>query len=465
MASDPLERSLPAAPDAERAVLGSILIDAGADMLPMVAEIISENDFGNALHRAVWQGMRAVYTATGSVDHVVLREHFRTSGTLDTVGTWPDVMAMTDPQPDLIRVDTYARLVHETAVKRRAIVDCQRAANDMSNGASLSNVTSMLSRLQQETATKQGRPAALPLSEFFAQPATAAEWLVDNLVPDGGIAMSAGKPKSGKTSLMLDLATCVARGEPFLGRRVKRGRVLLLELEEHPDRLREKLQRMGLTGDEEVFVHVGRAPVTDPLAWLSYLIATHEPTLAIVDPILKLVRVADANAYAEVSMALEPLTTIARGTGCALALVHHSNKTGEGGDSVLGSQSLLGLVDTVFLLKRHEDVRTVSTMQRYGTDLEETVLEMDAETGLIAIAGSFQDIHVESVMNHICETVRKAPSPMTEADIRDAVGGDRAVVARAIRQGVENRRITRTGEGKRGKPFLYTLKNAEKRIF
>jgi AAA domain/DnaB-like helicase N terminal domain len=462
--TDALERSLPAAPDAERAALSCLLIDEGPDMLPKVAAIISgENDFTNARHRALWRAMRAVHTETGNVDAVVLHEHFRKTGTLASVGSWAEVIALTDPPtPDMTKVEAYARLVHDAAVSRRTIADLSHALQDVSNGTPATNLVSMLSRLQQETATKRETPSALTLAEFFDQPATAAEWLVDGLIPEGGIVMFAGKPKAGKTSLVLDLAVCVPRGEPFLGRRVKRGRVLLLELEEHPDRLREKLQRMGLTGEEEVFVHVGRAPVTDPVTWLGYLIEKYSPTLAIVDPILKLVRVQDANAYAEVSAACEPLSAIARGTGCALGLVHHSNKTGEGGDSVLGSQSLLGLVDSVFLLKRHDDVRTVSTMQRYGADLEETVLDMDGETGLIGIAGSFSAIRIEGVMHQICEAIRKSHSPMTETEIREAVGGDRAVVAKAIRQAVENRRLIRTEEGRRGSPFLYAFRHVEK---
>ena len=463
MAGDALEHSLPSAPDAERAVLSCILIDGGPDMLPLIAGIISENDFTIARHRTLWQAMRAVYTATGSVDHVVLHEHFRKTGTLASVGSWADVSGLTDPpMPDMTKVETYARLVRDATVQRTTITGLGRALQDVSNGTPATNLVSMLTRLQQETATKRETPLAMPLAEFFAQPVTSAEWLAEGLVPEGGIVMFAGKPKAGKTSLVLDLAVCVARGEPFLGRRVKRGRVLLLELEEHPDRLREKLQRTGLTGEEEVFVHVGSAPVTDPLTWLSYLIATYRPTLAIIDPVLKLLRVKDANAYSEVSLACEPLSTIARGTGCALGLVHHANKTGEGGDAVLGSQSLLGLVDTVFLLKRHEDVRTVSTMQRYGTDLEETVLDMDSETGLIGIAGSFSEIRIEGVMHQITEAVRKAFDPMTEAEIREAVGGDRAVVAKAIRQAAESRRLIRTGEGRRGSPFLYAFRHVEK---
>jgi AAA domain/DnaB-like helicase N terminal domain len=460
--TDALERALPTAPDAERAVLACILIDGGKDMLPLVAELISQNDFTSARHRALWEGMRAVYNVTGSVDGVVLHEHFRKTGTLDSVGSWSDVSGLTDPLPDMTKVETYARLVRDATIQRATITGLGRALQDVANGTPATNLVSMLSRLQQETATKRETPSAMTLAEFFAQPATSAEWLAEGLVPEGGIVMFAGKPKAGKTSLVLDLAVCVARGEPFLGRHVKPGRVLLLELEEHPNRLREKLQRMGLSGEEEVFVHVGSAPVTDPLTWLSYLIATYQPTLTVIDPVLKLLRVKDANAYSEVSLACEPLSTIARGTGCALALVHHANKSGEGGDSVLGSQSLLGLVDTVFLLKRHEDVRTVSTMQRYGTDMEETVLDMDGDTGLIGIAGSFSEIRVEGVMHQICEAARKSSMPMTESEIREAVGGDRAVVAKAIRQAAETRRVIRTGEGRRGSPFLYAFRHVEK---
>ena len=72
--------------------------------------------------------------------------------------------------------------------------------------------------------------------------------------------------------------------------------------------------------------------------------------------------------------ALDPILRIARESGAHVLLVHHAKKggLGWGGDAILGSTAILGSVDTALILKRGEKYRTLESIQRYGTDLEET---------------------------------------------------------------------------------------------
>ena len=68
--------------------------------------------------------------------------------------------------------------------------------------------------------------------------------------------------------------------------------------------------------------------------------------------------------------------------------VHHAGK-GErtGGDALLGSTALFGAVDTLLMMKRRDQVRTIETMQRYGEDNDETVVHLDTETGIVTPGG------------------------------------------------------------------------------
>ena len=52
------------------------------------------------------------------------------------------------------------------------------------------------------------------------------DYAVEGLLPLTGTAVLAGRPKSGKSTLALNLALAVARGEPFLGRETRKGPAL-----------------------------------------------------------------------------------------------------------------------------------------------------------------------------------------------------------------------------------------------
>ncbi len=104
-----------------------------------------------------------------------------------------------------------------------------------------------------------------------------------------------------------------------------------------------------------------------------------KPTLVIIDPVLRMVRVRDANDYAQVSNALEPLMSIARQHSTHVLLVYHLGKgeRADATDSILGSTAFFAAVDTALIMKRSELYRTLQSRQRYGTDLPETTLEFE----------------------------------------------------------------------------------------
>ena len=71
---------------------------------------------------------------------------------------------------------------------------------------------------------------------------------------------------------------------------------------------------MGTSPTDPIFVYMEPTP-QDGLKKLRLAIEKEHPVLIIIDPILKMVRVKDVNAYAELSNALEPVLALARETG------------------------------------------------------------------------------------------------------------------------------------------------------
>src|SRR5439155_18507176 len=92
--------------------------------------------------------------------------------------------------------------------------------------------------------------------DLLAEPQQAVAWLVEGLLPLGGLSLLAAKPKVGKSTLARNLALAVARGEPFLDRAVRPGPVVYLALEEHRAGVAEHFTRLGAT-DEPIHIHFG----------------------------------------------------------------------------------------------------------------------------------------------------------------------------------------------------------------
>src|SRR5215470_15921468 len=79
-----LDRPLPQNPDAERAVLGSILTNANA--FYRVVGIINTEDFFKDAHRTVFTAMRRLAEESREIDLLTVKEDLAKRGQLDQAG-------------------------------------------------------------------------------------------------------------------------------------------------------------------------------------------------------------------------------------------------------------------------------------------------------------------------------------------------------------------------------------------
>src|SRR5437773_9630286 len=222
----------------------------------------------------------------------------------------------------------------------------------------------------------------MSIGELLGESDTAPAWLVDQRLPAGGLGILPGKPKAGKTTLARWLTLSVARGEPWLGHATTRGPVIYLALEEKRSEVRAHFKALGATSTDPIFILCATAPV-DALARLRREAERRRPVLIIIDPLFRFVRVPAelGNDYSAMTALLEPLLVLARETGAHVLVVHHLGKGERGdGDAILGSTAIFAAVDTALLMKRTERYRTLSSIQRYGEDLQEITLVLDPVT-------------------------------------------------------------------------------------
>ena len=126
--SDQIPRTLPHNLDAERAVLGAILIRNEA--INAATVLIDSADFFRAAHRIVFDRMVALSQRGQAIDFVTLVEELDRTGQVEEVGGAAYVAALTDGVPRATNVEHYARIVKEKSTRRRLIVSANQILTD-----------------------------------------------------------------------------------------------------------------------------------------------------------------------------------------------------------------------------------------------------------------------------------------------------------------------------------------------
>jgi replicative DNA helicase len=118
------ERTLPHNLDAERSVLGSILVHD--DAFNLAVQVISARDFYRDAHRRIFERMIALNERNQVIDFVTLTEELGRAGELEEVGGPSYISTLADGVPRATNVEYYARIVKEKASLRNLIYAANR---------------------------------------------------------------------------------------------------------------------------------------------------------------------------------------------------------------------------------------------------------------------------------------------------------------------------------------------------
>src|ERR1700736_2655952 len=98
-----LDRPLPQSPDAERAVLGSILINNNA--FYRVISLVDTADFFKDAHRSIFSAMRSLAEQSREIDLLTLKEELGKRAQLEQVGGSAYISSLVDGIPDVANVE------------------------------------------------------------------------------------------------------------------------------------------------------------------------------------------------------------------------------------------------------------------------------------------------------------------------------------------------------------------------
>jgi replicative DNA helicase len=222
------ERTLPHNLDAERSVLGAILVHN--DAFNMAAQVIDSGDFYRDAHRRVFDRMVALNERGQAIDFVTLKEELSRAGELDEVGGPAYVASLADGVPRATNVEYYARIVKEKSTLRQLIY----AANRIVTNAYEAEQEADLILDEAESAIfavadSRLKAGFVPMSDLVRDSYPQIEQLFEQKrlitgVPSGFVDLDemtrgfqrgdlvivAARPSMGKTSLVLNIAQHVA---------------------------------------------------------------------------------------------------------------------------------------------------------------------------------------------------------------------------------------------------------------
>jgi hypothetical protein len=215
-----LDRPLPHNIDAERSILGAILIDNNA--INSTLDRLKPNDFLHDHHRRIYQQMILLREMQQSIDLVTITEQLQRGGDLESVGGAAYVSQLMDGVPHITNVEHYARIVKEKSLLRALI----HATNAIQNQAlqAEDDANTILERAEQQiahikedrvTAAEDYRSLFHSISDFENSPGLT--FAIDGFLQTGAATMIAGLSGQGKTLIQLSLVRSLLSGDKLWG--------------------------------------------------------------------------------------------------------------------------------------------------------------------------------------------------------------------------------------------------------
>jgi hypothetical protein len=306
------------------------------------------------------------------------------------------------------------------------------------------------------------------VKDLYDAPTEETSYCVEGMLPTSGLSILAGKPKGGKTTLVRQLGVAVAQNEPFLGRQTQQGRVLYFALEEKQAEVTAHFRQLGLTESDPVLIRCGSVRLKDEAvsALERALKEIPDAKLVIIDPIFRFIGVRDGNDYVQVNNALEQVLDIARRYSVHILAVHHLKKkeSEDVSDSTLGSTAIVAAADTFLALKVDgRGIRTLCSRQRYGRDMEPTILIWNEETRSFTLGETADKAEQQAASATRTRIEREmlayvaAQSGCTQEAIINAVRGKVATKKSVLQAFLDQKGFVRSGAGVKGEPHLYQI--------
>src|SRR5450755_3758589 len=222
------EKGLPANLDAERFVLGSILLNDTVYL--QVAGAVEPDDFSLEKHRRIFARMKDLYDRGERLDRVTLANELMKQGQIESVDGFSYLVSLDEGLPALSNLDSYVRIVKDKATLRKLIFSAQKVIDRCMIGEEepdeiLAGAEESLLKLGEARSGERLESPATVISKFpggvnaFLDPSQRVSGLSTGFAKfdemtgglhGGELFILAARPSMGKTALALNIAQHVA---------------------------------------------------------------------------------------------------------------------------------------------------------------------------------------------------------------------------------------------------------------
>jgi replicative DNA helicase len=222
------EKGLPANLDAERFVLGSVLLNQ--DTYFQVAGALESDDFSLEKHRRIFARMKDLYERGEKIDRLTVANELMKQGQLESVDGLGYLVSLDDGLPEIANLDSYIRIVKDKSTLRKLIFSAQKVIDRCLIGEEepdviLAGAEETLLKLGESRAGERLESPASVIEKFpggvssFLDPSTRVSGLSTGFTKfdemtgglhGGELLILAARPSMGKTALAMNIAQHVA---------------------------------------------------------------------------------------------------------------------------------------------------------------------------------------------------------------------------------------------------------------
>jgi replicative DNA helicase len=219
--------------DAERSVLGAVLIDE--DAIIKVSDVLTPSSFYERSHQVIFEAMRELYEKREAIDVVTLTNRLKKKKALDDVGGASQIAKLSNIVSTAANVESYARLVREDFIKRQLIsLSGQVSELAFDEGKDAEDILDLAESKVFKVSQKHSDQDFVPIKDTLVESFDRLDELQKNKgelrgVPTGfndldnmlagmqksNLLILAARPGMGKTALALNMAqnACVSNNK------------------------------------------------------------------------------------------------------------------------------------------------------------------------------------------------------------------------------------------------------------
>lgn len=438
------EQGLPECIDSEKAVL-SILINNNAMIEALTEHGVTKDHFHSTINRNIYKTCCDVFDKGNDIDPQIVINALRKKYDEEVIRR--TVMDLYEAHEMTTALKSHTQNLLEHKIRRDYVIQgnelVQKGFSD--NG--------QIAMLVSESFKEKNEPE-LTAESLMAMQFKDPTYLVPDTIPEN-TTLLAGRPKKGKSFLLLNLAVSVACGGYALGKiRVEKRGVLFLALEDKERRLKNRLERIlkGEPAPANLYFKTQFKTINDGgIEALDNWLKNHNQVkLVIIDTLAKIKTTMRKNSdlYLEDYACISKLKAISDKHDVALIINHHTRKATSEDlfDTILGTTGISAAADNLMILKKERNQAFLSIT---GRDIEEKelALKFDPETFNWILLGTAEEYKMSNACADVLKVLKDTNKPMQLKEIAKALGKKADATSHLTRKLADDDIIINLGNG------------------